>query len=50
MCLTCGLVGCCDASPNRHASEHWHHTGHPLIRSVEPGEAWRWCFADEEFV
>jgi monovalent cation:H+ antiporter-2, CPA2 family len=50
MCLTCGLVGCCDAPPNRHASSHWRRSGHPVIRSVEPGEAWRWCYPDGEFV
>jgi uncharacterized UBP type Zn finger protein len=48
MCLTCGTVGCCDSSPNRHASAHFADTGHPLIRSVEPGESWRWCYVDEE--
>ena len=47
MCLTCGQVGCCDSSPNRHASAHYHGAHHPIIRSVEPGEAWRWCFVDE---
>ena len=47
MCLTCGKVGCCDSSPNRHATAHFHETAHPLIRSAEPGEAWAWCFADE---
>jgi hypothetical protein len=50
MCLTCGLVACCDSSPNHHASTHWDESGHPLVRSVEPGEAWRWCCADKEFV
>lgn len=47
MCLTCGQVGCCDASPNRHASAHAHEAGHPLIRSAEPGELWFWCYVDE---
>ncbi|HKX75203.1 MAG TPA: UBP-type zinc finger domain-containing protein [Acidimicrobiia bacterium] len=47
MCLTCGHVGCCDASPRRHARAHWHQGGHPLVRSEEPGEDWGWCFADE---
>jgi uncharacterized UBP type Zn finger protein len=50
MCLTCGTVGCCDSSPNRHASVHFGESGHPLIRSVEPGESWRWCYVDEELV
>jgi monovalent cation/hydrogen antiporter len=47
MCLQCGKVGCCDNSPNRHATAHFHETGHPLIRSAEPYEAWRWCYVDE---
>jgi uncharacterized UBP type Zn finger protein len=47
ICLACGHVGCCDDSPNRHASKHAGETEHPLIRSLEPGERWSWCFADE---
>lgn len=47
LCLTCGHVGCCDSSPRRHASAHFHRSGHPVIRSHEPGEAWRWCYVDE---
>ena len=47
MCLVCGKVGCCDNSPNRHATAHFHETGHPLICSAEPGENWSWCYADE---
>ena len=47
ICLACGHVGCCDDSPNRHATAHAHGTGHQLIRSLEPGEDWSWCFADE---
>ncbi len=47
MCLTCGHVGCCDESKNRHATGHFHSTGHPLIRSLEPGENWMWCYVDE---
>jgi uncharacterized UBP type Zn finger protein len=47
MCLTCGKIGCCDQSPNRHARAHFHEDLHPLIRSAEPGEDWAWCFADE---
>jgi CPA2 family monovalent cation:H+ antiporter-2 len=50
MCLTCGLVGCCDSSINRHASKHAADADHPIARSVEPGESWRWCFLDEEEV
>lgn len=46
MCLTCGRVGCCDNSPNRHASAHARASGHPLIRSAEPGEDWAWCYVD----
>jgi uncharacterized UBP type Zn finger protein len=47
ICLTCGHVGCCDNSPNRHATAHYHATSHPLIRSLEPGEEWSWCYVDE---
>ena len=47
MCLTCGQVGCCDSSSGRHAERHFHDTGHPVMRSVERGEAWRWCYVDE---
>lgn len=50
MCLECGHVGCCDSSKNRHATKHYHATRHPLMRSVEPGEAWVWCYADEAVV
>lgn len=46
-CLTCGMVGCCDNSKNRHARAHWEETGHALIQSIEPGETWRFCFADQ---
>ncbi len=47
ICLQCGHVGCCDDSPNRHASRHAEGSGHPIIRSLEPGEVWSWCFVDE---
>lgn len=47
MCVTCGKVGCCDNSPNRHATAHFHETGHPIIRSAEPDETWLWCYEDE---
>jgi hypothetical protein len=47
ICLSCGHVGCCDSSPNRHASAHAQSTGHPIIRSVQPGESWAWCYEDE---
>jgi uncharacterized UBP type Zn finger protein len=46
-CLTCGNVGCCDQSKNRHASAHFRETGHPVARSIQPGDAWRYCYADE---
>ena len=46
LCLTCGKVACCDSSPRRHASLHYRTEGHPVVRSLEPGEAWRWCYAD----
>ncbi|MBT0772088.1 Na+/H+ antiporter [Kineosporia sp. J2-2] len=48
MCLDCGHVGCCDSSPRRHADAHWRETGHPVMRSIELGESWRWCFEDAE--
>lgn len=47
LCLTCGHVGCCDSSPNRHATKHFHRTGHPIIKSLEPGENWGWCYIDQ---
>jgi len=47
MCLTCGKIGCCDSSPNKHATKHAHETEHPLVRSAEPGEDWCWCYVDE---
>lgn len=46
-CLVCGHVGCCDSSKNQHATKHFHATGHPVMRSVEPGEHWGWCYVDE---
>ena len=46
LCLSCGQVACCDSSPNRHAFAHSRRTGHPVVRSFEPGEAWRWCYTD----
>jgi hypothetical protein len=45
--MTCGKVGCCDSSPNRHATAHNRESGHPIIRSAEPGEDWSWCYVDE---
>jgi uncharacterized UBP type Zn finger protein len=47
MCQSCGKIGCCDNSPNRHATAHFHESAHPIIRSVEPGEDWSWCYVDE---
>lgn len=46
LCRTCGHVGCCDDSKNRHATRHFHATGHPIITSLEPGEDWSWCYVD----
>ena len=46
-CLTCGRTGCCDSSPNRHASTHARAAGHPVMQSLEPDEDWSWCFTDE---
>ena len=47
MCMSCGKIGCCDSSPNRHASRHAREDEHPIVRSAEPGEDWSWCFVDE---
>jgi Na+/H+ antiporter len=47
LCMECGHVGCCDSSPAKHATQHFHGTEHPVMRSFEPGEAWRWCFVDQ---
>jgi monovalent cation/hydrogen antiporter len=47
LCLECGHVGCCDSSPGKHATAHFHSSQHPVVRSYEPGEEWRWCFVDE---
>ena len=46
-CLSCGHVGCCDSSKNRHATKHYRATEHPIVRSFQPGEAWIWCYVDE---
>jgi uncharacterized UBP type Zn finger protein len=50
LCVHCGHVGCCDDSKNRHATKHHAQTGHPVIRSQEPGESWLWCYAHERQV
>ena len=47
LCLSCGHIGCCDSSKNRHATKHFDTIGHPVVRSFEPGERWRWCYVDE---
>jgi uncharacterized UBP type Zn finger protein len=47
LCRECGKIGCCDDSPNRHATEHFHESDHPIVRSAEPGEEWSWCYVDE---
>ncbi|HWZ11567.1 MAG TPA: UBP-type zinc finger domain-containing protein [Acidobacteriaceae bacterium] len=47
MCLECGHVGCCDSSVGKHATKHFHATGDPVMRSIEPGESWGWCYIDE---
>ncbi len=47
ICMTCGHVGCCDTSNNKHATAHHHASGHPIVRSLEPGEEWGWCYVDE---
>ena len=49
LCMECGHVGCCDSSPNRHATKHFHATNHPIIKSFQPGEEWGWCYVDEVF-
>jgi uncharacterized UBP type Zn finger protein len=50
MCLTCGEPACCDSSTPKHARRHHEQTGHPLIRSVEPGESWGWCYLDDAYL
>jgi uncharacterized UBP type Zn finger protein len=47
LCLECGIVGCCDSSKNKHATKHFHKSKHPLMRSIEPGEDWVWCYVDK---
>jgi hypothetical protein len=49
LCLTCGHIGCCDSSPNRHARKHASLVGHPVVQSFQPGENWRWCYVDEAY-
>jgi hypothetical protein len=50
LCLSCGHVGCCDSSPNKHATKHFKSTKHPIIRSFEPGETWEWCYVDNVMI
>lgn len=50
ICMICGHVGCCDASKNKHASKHFEATGHPIMKSFEPGEEWGWCYIDKAFL
>jgi hypothetical protein len=49
-CLSCGHIGCCDSSKNKHATKHFLATQHPIIESFEPGEEWRWCYVDKAYV
>jgi monovalent cation:H+ antiporter-2, CPA2 family len=50
LCKTCGHVGCCDSSKNKHATKHFRKTKHPIVRSLEPGEDWGWCYVDEVMI
>ena len=50
MCLVCGHVGCCDSSRGRHATEHFRKTNHPVMKSHEPGQSWRWCYIDSAYI
>ena len=50
MCMTCGQVGCCDSSKNKHASGHAGSSAHPIVRSLEPGQEWMWCYIDEVYL
>ena len=49
-CQTCGVTLCCDQSPRKHMTAHYHKTAHPVIASAQPGERWLWCYPDEQFV
>ena len=49
LCTSCGHVGCCDSSPNKHATAHFRQTEHPIIRSFEPGEEWGYCYVDDAY-
>ena len=47
LCMSCGHVGCCDSSPNKHATKHFHRSQHPVVKSYEPGEDWAYCYVDD---
>jgi uncharacterized UBP type Zn finger protein len=47
LCMECGHVGCCDSSKNKHATKHFHHAKHPIMKSMQPGENWGWCYIDQ---
>jgi uncharacterized UBP type Zn finger protein len=49
-CLTCGRIGCCDSSKNKHATAHYRASDHPIVQSFQPGETWRWCYVDQQIV
>ncbi len=49
-CLICGHVGCCDSSKNKHATQHFYTTNHPIVQSIEPGEDWKWCYIDQTLI
>jgi uncharacterized UBP type Zn finger protein len=49
-CLVCGHIGCCDSSVNKHATKHFHQTQHAVMQSFQPGEDWRWCYIDQDYV
>ena len=49
LCMICGHVGCCNSSKNKHATKHYHDTGHPIVKSLERGEEWAYCYADDIF-
>lgn len=50
MCLVCGHVGCCDSSKGQHATKHFQETGHPIMKSIEPGAGWSWCYIDKAYI
>lgn len=50
MCLSCGNIGCCDSSKNKHATKHFKETGHPIMQSAEEGATWKWCYIDEIYL